>query len=143
MFLLDTNVVSDLRKAKHGTANAGVIDWATSVPAAAMSISAVTLHELELGVLLAERSDPRMGTMLREWLDNAVIPAFFDRIVAVDTAVALRAAALHVPNRAPFRDALIGAAALVHGLTVVTRNVRDFERFGGLEVLNPWCQPGL
>jgi toxin FitB len=141
MFMLDTNVVSELRKAKHGTANAGVIDWATSVPAAAMSISAVTLHELELGVLLAERSDPPKGATLREWLDNAVIPAFADRIVAVDEAVGLRAAALHVPAPAPFRDAFIGATALVHGLTVVTRNVRDFERFNGLDVLNPWSEP--
>ena len=138
MFLLDTNVVSELRKARSGTANEGVIAWANEVPAALMYLSVVSLHELEHGVLIAERSDSTKGQMLRRWLDGSVVPAFAERMIAVDAAVVVRAASLHVPDPAPFRDALIGATALVHGQTVVTRNVRDFERFRGLDTFNPW-----
>jgi toxin FitB len=139
MFVLDTNVVSELRKAKAGKANKGVVDWAHRVPAALMFLSVISLQELEHGVLLAERRDRRKGKVLREWLDDSVLPAFADRIVPVDTPVALQAAALHVPDPAPVRDALIGATALVHGMTVVTRNTIDFERYAGLEVIDPWA----
>ena len=138
MFVLDTNVVSELRKAKAGKANPGLTDWAAGVPAALMFLSVLSLHELEHGVLLVERRDPSTGEVLRDWLDGSVVPAFADRTIVIDPAVARRAAALHVPDPAPFRDALIGATALVHGMALVTRNVNDFERFGGLEVVNPW-----
>ena len=138
MFLLDTNVVSELRKSKVRTANQGVSDWADNVPAALMFVSVITLHELEQGILLAEHSDPIKGKLLRRWLDSSVLPAFADRILPVDTAIARRAAALHVPDPARFRDGLIGATALVHELTVVTRNLRDFERFDNLGIINPW-----
>jgi len=89
-------------------------------------------------VLLAERADPAKGALMRQWLDNRVVPAFVDRIVSVDAAIARCAAALHVPDPAPLRDALIAATAIEHDMTMVTRNVRDFERFDGLEILNPW-----
>jgi toxin FitB len=138
MFLLDTNVVSELRKARAGKANQGVSDWAARVPAALMFVSAVSLHELEHGVLLAERKDPEKGAMLRAWLDESVVPAFAERILPIDAQAALRCAALHVPNPAPFRDALIAATALVHDMTVVTRNSKDFDRFENVIVLNPW-----
>jgi hypothetical protein len=103
-----------------------------------MFLSVISLHELEHGVMLAERRDPPKGAILRSWLDNSVVPAFAERIVPIDVPVAIRAATLHVPDPASFRDALIGATALVHGMTVVTRNVHDFERFAELEVVNPW-----
>jgi predicted nucleic acid-binding protein len=138
MFVLDTNVVSELRKVRSGKANPGVGAWATSTPSAQLFVSAVAIHELEYGVLLAERSDPQQGALLRAWLDRSVRTAFAERVLPVDEAVARRAAALHVPDPAPLRDALIGATALVHHMAVVTRNVGDFERFGGLEVVNPW-----
>ena len=138
MFLLDTNIISELRKSKAGRANRGVTDWGNEVPAALMFMSVISLHELEHGVLLAERADPPKGELLRAWLDGSVVPAFEGRIVPVDVPVVVRAAGLHVPDPAPFRDALIGATAMVHGLTVVTRNVGDFERFEGLGVVNPW-----
>lgn len=138
MFVLDTNVVSELRKVRSGKAHPGVADWAGDVPSALMFLSAITIHELELGVLLLERSAPAQGAILRMWLDESVTAAFADRLVPVDEVIARRAAALHVPDPAPFRDALIAATALVGGMTVVTRNVKDFERFNGLEVLNPW-----
>ncbi len=142
MYLLDTNVISELRKAKAGTAHPCVTGWAEHVPAALMFVSVISVHELELGVLLAERRDPAKGEMLRTWLDGSVVPAFAERILDVDLIVARRAASLHVPDPAPFRDALIGATADVHGMVLVTRNVRDFERFDGLEVSNPWTYDG-
>jgi predicted nucleic acid-binding protein len=138
MFVLDTNVVSEMRKTGSGKGNRGVGEWARSVPAALMFLSAVSLHELEHGVLFAERRDPPQGALLRRWLDKSVGAAFADRILPVDERVARQAAALHVPDRAPFRDALIAATAQVHGMSVVTRNVTDFQRFTGLEIVNPW-----
>ena len=138
MFVLDTNVVSELRKVRSRKANPGVAEWAAGVASAEMFISAITIHELEHGVLLMERSDPAQGAVLRSWLDESVAAAFAERVLAVDEDVARRAAALHVPDPAPFRDALIGATALAHHMTVVTRNVLDFERFNSLEVVNPW-----
>ena len=138
MFLLDTNVVSELRKSRAGTANPGVFEWAHGTPSALLFLSVVTVHEIEIGVQLAERSDPSKGTVLRAWLMNSVVPAFAERTVPIDVDVALRAASLHIPDPAPVRDAFIGATALVHGMTIVTRNVRDFQRFPGLAVLDPW-----
>lgn len=137
MLLLDTNVVSELRKVRARKADRNVARWADGVDAATLFVSVITLQELEIGVLLSERKDPPSGAVLRRWLDHHVVPAFADRILPVDTAVALRSARLHVPEPRPVRDALIAATALVHGLSVVTRNVRDFESTG-VAVLNPW-----
>ena len=138
MFVLDTNVVSELRKAAAGKANPGVADWAQSVPTPLMFMSVISLHELEHGVLLAERRDPNQGKILRGWLDSSVAAAFEDRLLPVTTEIAREAASLHVPNPAPFRDALIAATALCHDMTVITRNTGDFERFTNLNVTNPW-----
>lgn len=100
-------------------------------------VSVVSIHELEIGVLLVERRDARQGRLLRSWLDGRVIAGFGTRILPVDTAVARRSARLHVPDPLPFRNALIAATALVHGMTVVTRNVTDFERTD-VPLVNPW-----
>jgi predicted nucleic acid-binding protein len=137
MYLLDTNLVSELRKVKAGKADPGVAAWAESVEAGTLFISAVTLHELEFGVLLMERRDPAQGALLRQWLEKAVLPAFAGRVLAVDAAVARRSASLHVPDPQPFRDGLIAATALVHNLLVVTRNLADFKATG-VRLLNPW-----
>jgi len=137
MFVLDTNVVSELRKAKAGGADKNVTAWAAAVPAGSLFISAITVLELETGALLIERRDPRQGAVLRAWLDDHVLPAFAGRVLAVDTAVAQRCARLHVPDRRADRDALIAATALVHGMTVATRNVADFEATG-VALFNPW-----
>lgn len=137
MYLLDTNVVSELRKAKSGKADARVTIWAAEVPASELFLSAISVLELEMGVLLVERRDPAQGTVLRSWLDRHVLPAFADRILPVDAAVARRCARLHVPDPRAERDALIAATALAHDLTVVTRNVGDFEATG-VRLLNPW-----
>jgi predicted nucleic acid-binding protein len=137
MFILDTNVISELRKVRLGRADANVVRWADSVEAVDLYISTITVQELEIGVLLAERRDPPQGAVLRTWLDQHVLPAFNGRILPVDTAVAQRSARLHVPDPRPLRDGLIAATALVHGMTVVTRNVSDFEPCG-VAWLNPW-----
>lgn len=138
MFLLDTDIISELRKAKTQKANSGVAEWAAALPPALMFMSVVSLHELELGVLLAERRDPEQGQLLRSWIDTSVAPAFRDRILPVTVGVARQAAALNVLDPAPFRDALIAATALHHDMTLATKNPGSFERFAGLQVLNPW-----
>jgi len=137
MFLLDTNVVSELRKAGAGKADKNVVTWATSAAAGTMFVSVITVQELEIGVLLAERRDPSQGRILRRWLETQVLPAFAERILPVDSAVARRSAVLHVPDPRPIRDSLIAATALVHGLPVVTRNVADFAPMG-VDLIDPW-----
>lgn len=137
MFLLDTNVVSELRKVRLGRADRNVALWAEGVETAALYLSAITVQELEIGVLLAERRDPPQGAVFRRWFEDQVLPAFAGRVLPVDTAVARRSAVLHVPDPAPFRDSLIAATALVHHMTLVTRNVADFQA-SGVELLNPW-----
>jgi toxin FitB len=137
MYLLDTNVVSELRKAKSGKADRHVVAWAGSVPAGSLYLSVITVLELEMGVLQIERRDRTQGSLMRAWLDEQVMPAFAGRILAVDAAVALRCARLHVPNRSAERDALIAATALVHGMTVATRNVADFAA-AKVGLIDPW-----
>ncbi len=137
MHLLDTNVVSELRRARTGRANVRVLAWANTVPAVSLFISVVTVLELEQGVLLVERRDRAQGEALRGWLDTQVMPAFDGRVLPIDVAVALRCARLHVPDRRGERDALIAATALVHGMAVATRNVVDFAPTG-VRVVDPW-----
>ncbi len=137
MFLLDTNVVSELRKVRVGKADEYVARWADSVDAAELYLSVITIQELEIGVLLAERRDPVQGAIFRAWLNSHVLPAFAGRVLPVDVAVAQRSARLHVPDPCPVRDGLIAATALVHGMIVVTRNVADFVPTG-VRILNPW-----
>lgn len=137
MYLLDTNVVSELRKVRAGKANAKVARWADSVDAAELYLSVITLQELEIGVLLVGRRDQAQGALLRTWLRSHVLTAFRHRILSVDAAVALRGAQLHVPDPRPVRDGLIAATALVHKMTVVTRNVADFAPMN-VPLLDPW-----
>jgi predicted nucleic acid-binding protein len=135
LYLLDTNVVSELRRADR--ADTRVRAWADSAPAGAVFLSAISILELELGVLLAERKDPAQGQVLRRWLEDQVLLQFEGRILPVDLGVAPQCARLHVPDPRSSRDAMIAATALVHAMTVVTRNVSDFAPTG-VPVLNPW-----
>jgi predicted nucleic acid-binding protein len=137
MFLLDTNVLSELRKAGDGKADTNVIAWLSSVDAVSLYLSALTLMEVELGILRIERRDASQGVRLRTWMTHHVLPEFLDRTLPIDAAVALRCASLHVPDPRAERDALIAATALVYGMTVATRNVADFEATG-VPLLNPW-----
>ncbi|MCW0208859.1 MAG: type II toxin-antitoxin system VapC family toxin [Achromobacter sp.] len=141
MYVLDTNVVSELRKVRLGKADPNVAAWADSVDAADLFVSVITIMELELGVFSAERRDAAQGALLRAWLEQHVLPEFSGRTLPVDTAVAQRCARLHVPDKRGERDALIAATALVHGMTVATRNVADFQPTGAT-VLNPWTPMG-
>ena len=135
MILLDTNVVSELRKARE--ADRGVMRWIATQAAELQFLSAISILELEIGVQRMERRDARQGAVLRRWLNDRVHPAFEDRILPVDLAVARRCAALHVPDPRPERDAMIVATALVHGLTLATRNETDFQNMG-VQIINPW-----
>jgi len=135
--LLDTNVLSEFRKAQSGRADKNVVSWVVTVSPSMMFVSIMSIMELEVGTLLMARRDPAQGALLRTWLDTRILPSFTGRVLSIDAAVAQRCAQLHVPNPQPERNALIAATALVHGMTVVTRNVADF-RPSGVPVLNPW-----
>jgi predicted nucleic acid-binding protein len=135
MYLLDTNVLSELRR--RDRTNPTVAAWADSVHPADLFLSAITILEIEAGTLMMERRDKAQGAMFRAWIDDKVLPAFDTRILPVDTAVALRCARLHVPDPRSERDALIAATALVHGFKLVTRNTADFAAMG-VDLINPW-----
>lgn len=137
MYLLDTNVLSELHRVIRGRGDPTVGAWVADAGLALCRVSALTLMELEIGVLRMERRDARQGSTLRSWLDQKVIPEFAGRVLPVDEVVALRCARLHVPDPCPERDSLLAATALVHGLTVVTRNEADFVP-AGVAVFNPW-----
>lgn len=137
MYVLDTNVLSELRKVRLGKTDGNVTAWTESVDAADLFVSAITIMELELGVLSIERKDATQGAMLRAWLEQHVLPEFSRRMLPIDTAVAQRCARLHVPDQRGERDALIAATALVHGMALVTRNVADFKPTG-VTIVNPW-----
>jgi predicted nucleic acid-binding protein len=134
MYLLDTNVISELRKR---TGDSGVKQWAAAQHASDLALSVVTIIEIETGILRRGRTDPDQARVLTEWLERSVLGGFAGRILPLDLPAARRVAALHVPDQAPQHDALIAGTALARGLTVVTRNTRDFER-AGVGCLNPW-----
>ena len=133
MFILDTNVVSELRKAKAGKADANVVAWAEGQDPSALFLSAITLLELEMGVSQMERRDSTQGAVLRAWMADRVLPVFEGRILPVDGPVAL-----HVPDPRSDRDALIAATGITHAMPIVTRNVADFEPTG-VQIINPWA----
>lgn len=137
MYLLDTNVVSELRKVASGRADPNVSAWQETVDPGHCFISSITLLELEIGVLRLERRDPAQGAVLRSWLNERVAPEFEGRVLPIDAAVARRCATLHVPDPRPERDSLLAATAVVHGMTLVTRNESDFADTGA-NALNPW-----
>lgn len=137
MYLLDTNVASELRKVDAGTADPHVKAWSDQLDAEVAFLSVITVLELEQGILLMERRDSRQGAMLRAWLENRILPQFQGRILSVDLQVAQQCAALHVPDPKDDRDSLIAATALVHGMIVVTRNVSHFAQCG-VRIFNPW-----
>jgi toxin FitB len=137
MYLLDTNVVSELRKSSAGKIDRRVEAWAARLKLELQFLSVISVMELEMGALQMERRDARQGAALRSFLERTVLPKFEARILGVNTEIARRCAILHVPNPRSYRDSLIAATALIHGLTVVTRNVRDFESTG-VAILNPW-----
>ncbi len=137
-YLLDTNVVSELRKARTPKIDPEVACWTDTVDAGDMFISAITVMEIEKGILNLARKDPRQEKILRGWFTRLVMPEFKDRILPFDTAAAVYCAGLHIPDRRPANDAMIAAIAYCHNMTLVTRNVKDFAGLG-VTLLNPWC----
>jgi predicted nucleic acid-binding protein len=140
MFLVDTNVISELRKARMRRTDPRLAAWAATVEAEDLHLSVITIQEIELGILRAERSDRRKGEVLRSWMTQYIMPNFRDRIFPVNLKTALRAAELHMQGSRPVSDTLIAATAWAHNLTMVTRNVRDFGDTG-VTVINPWNDP--
>lgn len=137
MLLLDTNVISELRKVNTGKADIHFAHWSKQLIISQLYISAITVMELEIGILQKSRHDIQQGKMLRHWFEQQVLPVFNGRIIAIDTAIALACARLHIPDPRTERDALIATTALTHGLTLVTRNVKDFVATG-VVMINPW-----
>jgi len=133
MYLLDTNVVSELRKLKP---HQGVVAWIQSAPEEALHISAVTVGEIQAGIEITRRQDAAKAKEIEDWLDNV---AQSYGVLAADAPVFRRWAQL-MSRRADhhLEDALIAATALVHGLTVVTRNVSDFGPFD-VPLVNPFA----
>lgn len=137
MYVLDTNVLSELRPGKAQQSQE-VRAWAAGVQHSQFFVSAVTILEQEMGILQLERRTPPEGSALRAWF-QAMWKAFEGRVLPFTGEVAMRCAAMHVPNRRAFRDSMIAATTLEHGFTLVTRNVRDFEGTG-IKLVNPWEQ---
>lgn len=137
MYLLDTNVISEFRKIASGKADKKVIEWSNTIEPVELFLSVVTIQELEIGTLLVERRDPAQGTLLRRWVNNYVLEVFSERLLDVTPQIAISSAQFCVPNPKPINDMLIAATASVHNMTVVTRNIADFEGTG-VKLFNPW-----
>jgi len=137
MYLLDTNVISELRRKEHGKSHPNVVRWEESVPKNELYLSVISIYEIELGARRIERRDPLQGALFLLWLEKRVLPSFRGHILTLDQSSARRAGLLHVPNPRPERDAFIAATAIEHGMTVVSRNTSDFIPTG-VKTLNPW-----
>jgi toxin FitB len=137
MYLIDTNVLSELRKVAAGKADKKVTKWANSVDSAELYLSTITIQEIEIGILLLERKDMIQASVFRRWLEEQVLPSFGKRILSVDVSVARRSASFYVSDPRPIRDSLIAATSVVHAMTMVTRNDADFQ-LPEVKVLNPW-----
>ncbi|MEI7737299.1 MAG: type II toxin-antitoxin system VapC family toxin [Betaproteobacteria bacterium] len=137
MFLIDTNVISEIRKVKAGKANKQVAQWVKGIDFSLCYLSVITIHELEVGVFQAELKDKQKGKILRGWLNTQVLPAFEKRIIEISLPIIRQSAALNSSKLRPFRDCLIASTGLVYGMSVVTRNSLDFESIG-VDLINPW-----
>ncbi|WP_281838819.1 type II toxin-antitoxin system VapC family toxin [Cardiobacterium hominis] len=127
MYLLDTNIISELKKLDSGKIHPQVQRWAYSINLMQTKISVVSITEIRTGILSLARKDQAQAASLDNWFTNRLLPAYRTRTLSVDTEVALICAQLHIPAKRPINDAYIAATAIAHNLTPVTRNVRDFQ----------------
>lgn len=134
MYLLDTQVVWELRSARAGLADPALASWAAGQSRTSLFLSALTVAELASGALQVERADKAAAAAIRRWIEGPVTMAFDGRVVAIDAAVARRAMTLGYPD---LRDGLIAATALEHGLTLATRQPAAFKT-GKVKTFNPW-----
>lgn len=139
MYLLDTNIISEIRKINLKTANIGVTQWAENNHKDLMYISVISLFELEKGVLNLERKDAQQGKIYRDWLDNKVKPTFENRILSITPQTVLICAKMHIPDKKSITDSLIAATAIENHLTVITRNEKDFLTTGA-KIFNPFIE---
>ena len=138
-FLLDTNVISCSKRPEKRAPAFQAFMRKFRIDDAFLSV--ITIMEIRFGVRLEQSRNAVFSTELERWLTEDVLVNFSDRILPFDTAIALRTGALPTPNKRPSPDAMIAATALHHGLTVVTRNISDFEPLG-VPCLNPWTFQG-
>lgn len=137
MYLLDTNIVSEMRKYHNQTIDPNVAAWLKNIAPEQTFLSAISIMELRVGVLSKLRKDPKQGEALQHWYEHYVLPTYSGRILSVTPHIAAHCAELHIPNRRPFSDSYLAATALVHNFTLVTRNVKDFQGLK-LRLINPF-----
>lgn len=142
MYLLDTNIISELKKIQNNRINPNVLNWFNHQNPQKFYTSSIVIMELKIGALLRQKKDETAYQNLMNWIDYTVIPAFNGQILPIDDAVLAVCANLHVPNPRGQHDALIGATAISCNMTVVTRNVSDFDGMSVngaiLPIINPF-----
>ena len=140
MFLLDTNILSEIRKISQGRADPALAHWVQAIDFDRCHLCVITLLEIEQGILRVQhRGDEAQFLRLEKWLNDTVLPTFGTHILPIDAHTARICARLHVPDQRPYNDALIAACAIRHGLTLVTRNTRDFAALQ-VPLLNPFSE---
>ncbi len=141
MYLFDTSAITELRKAKHKNkkfkADPGLIEWVKHVDHSTIYVSSIAFMEIEIAILSMEKKNKHQGKLLRNWFDELVKPAFDGRVIAFDQAIALKCAALRVPDPHRMRNAIVAATALVHKMILVTKNEKDFI-YTGVDIVSPW-----
>ncbi|MCY6412791.1 type II toxin-antitoxin system VapC family toxin [Acinetobacter sp. VNH17] len=137
MYLLDTNILSQIRKIHHPHCPNAFKHWFETTDLSLCYLSVITIFEIEQGILRKEHIDPIQGHLLRTWFEQKIQSEFKDRVLELNMTIALKTAQLHVPNPASLTDSMIGATALQHNLTLITRNTKDFQSFG-VKLFNPF-----
>lgn len=138
MYVLDTNVLSEMRKLRKGVVHPQVRLWSESANISDLYLSSLTVQEIEIGSVRLRKRDPSQSLLFKRWLEETVLVDFAGRILPVDADVARRSAQFYAKDTPPYRDTLIAATAYVHHMAVVTRNVKDFEGMG-VTIINPWA----